>query len=69
MDLIGSVISTMCGGGERMQLIGQSVGLGGRRAPKTNEMLLQRLPEYDEVSRILPLAKIFPMLFQVQTLW
>ena len=43
-----------------MQLIEWSVGLGGRVAPKTNEMLLQHLPEYDEVSRILPLAKIFP---------
>jgi len=43
-----------------MQLIEWSVGLGGRRAPKTNEMLLQHLPEYDEVSQILPLAKIFP---------
>jgi len=52
-----------------MQLIEWSVGLGGRVAPKTNEMLLQHLPEYDEVSRILPLAKIFPMLFQVRTLW
>ena len=46
-----------------MQLIEWSVGLGGKRAPKTNEMLLQHLPEYDEVSQILPLAKIFPTLF------
>ena len=38
-------------------------------ATNTNEMLLQHLPEYDEESQILPLAKIFPMLFQVQTLW
>ena len=67
--MIGSVLSTMCGGGERMQLIEWSVGLGGKRAPKTNEMLLQHLPEYVEVSRILPLAKIFPTLFQVQALW
>ena len=52
MDLIGSVISTMCGGGERMQLIEWSVGLGGKRAPKTNELLLQHLPEFDEVSQI-----------------
>ena len=58
----------MCGGGERMHLIEWSVGLGGKRAPKTKEMLLQHLPEYDEVSQILPLAKIFPMLFQVRTL-
>ena len=52
-----------------MQLIEWSVGLGGKRAPKTNEMLLQHLPEYVEVSRILPLANIFPTLFQVRTLW
>ena len=44
-----------------MQLIEWSVGLGGRRAQKTNEMLLQHLPEYNEVSQILPLAKIFPL--------
>ena len=69
VDLTGSVISTMGGGGERMQLIEWSVGLGGKRAPKTNEMLLQHLPEYVEVSRILPLANIFPTLFQVRTLW
>ena len=69
MDLIGSVVSTMCGEDERMQLIEWLVGLGGRRAPKTNEMLLQHRPKYDEVSQILPLAKIFPMLFQVRTLW
>ena len=31
VDLIGSVISTMGGGGERMQLIEWSVGLGGKR--------------------------------------
>ena len=43
-----------------MQLIGWSLGLGGRRAPKTNELLLQHLPEFDEVSQILPLAKISP---------
>ena len=35
-----------------MQLIEWSVGLGGKRAPKTNEILLQHLPEYDEVSWI-----------------
>ena len=52
-----------------MQLIEWSVGLGGKRAPKTNKMLLQDLPEYDEVSQILQLAKIFPTLFQVRTLW
>ena len=63
------VISTMGGGGERMQLIEWSVGLGGKRAPKTNKMFLRHFPEYDEVSQILPLAKIFPMLFQVRTLW
>ena len=44
MDLIGLVISTMGGGNERMQLIEWSVGLGGRVALKTNEMLLQHLP-------------------------
>ena len=43
-----------------MQLMEWLVGLGGRRALKTNEMLLQHLPEYDEVSQILPLAKISP---------
>jgi len=59
----------MCGGGERMQLIEWSVGLGGKRAPKTNKMLLEHLSEYDEVSQILPLANIFPALFQVRTLW
>ena len=68
MDLIGSVISTMGAGGEWMQLIEWSVGLGGRVAPKTNKMLLQHLPEFDEVCRISPLAKIFPTLFQVRTL-
>jgi len=52
-----------------MQLIEWSVGLGGKRAPKTNKMLLEHLSEYDEVSQILPLAKIFPTLFQVRTLW
>ena len=31
VDLIGLVISTMGGGGERMQLIEWSVGLGGKR--------------------------------------
>ena len=40
-----------------MQLIEWSVGLGGRVAPKTNEILLQHLPEYDKVSRILPFSK------------
>jgi len=40
-----------------MQLIEWSVGLGGRVAPKTNEILLRHLPEYDKVSRILPFSK------------
>jgi len=49
VDLIGSVISSLCGRGERMQLIGYelaasllgcSVGSGGKRAPNTNEVFL-----------------------------
>jgi hypothetical protein len=52
-----------------MQLIEWSVGLGGKKASKTNEMLLRHFLEYDEVSQILPLAKIFPTLFRVRTLW
>ena len=43
-----------------MHLIEWSVGLGGKRAPKTNKMFLRHFLEYDEVSQILPLAKIFP---------
>ena len=35
-----------------------------KKAPNTNEVLRQHLPEYDEVPRNLPLAN-FPTLFQV----